>query len=60
MLPPKRDFTLRGNYKFTDLINEALGTGPATNDLNGDGVVNVVDVQIVANAALGMSCTGAF
>jgi hypothetical protein len=30
---------------------------PALNDMNGDGVVNVVDVQIVINAALGLGCT---
>ena len=34
-----------------------LGAAPAVNDLNGDGVVNVVDVQIVFNGALGLGCT---
>ena len=38
-------------------INEALGVTLAANDLNGDGQVNVVDVQIVINAALGLGCT---
>jgi hypothetical protein len=38
------------------MINEALGAAPAVNDLNGDGVVNVLDVQIVSNAALGLNC----
>jgi len=37
-------------------INEALGVIPAVNDLNGDGVVNVIDVQIVRNAALNLGC----
>ena len=39
------------------MINEALGTILPNQDLNGDGVVNVVDVQIVMNAALGLGCT---
>jgi hypothetical protein len=39
------------------LIDEALGVAPAANDLNGDGVVNAVDVQIVINAALGLGCS---
>jgi hypothetical protein len=38
-------------------IDEALGVAPAANDLNGDKVVNAVDVQIVLNAALGLLCT---
>jgi hypothetical protein len=29
---------------------------PAVNDLTHDGVVNVVDVQKVINAALGLGC----
>ena len=39
------------------LINEALGRQSATNDLNKDGVVNVVDVEIEIFAILGMGCT---
>jgi len=38
------------------IINEALGTAPAVDDLNHDGVVNVADVQILINAALGLGC----
>jgi hypothetical protein len=38
------------------IVNEALGTAPAINDLSSDGVVNVVDVQIAINAALGLGC----
>lgn len=38
------------------MINEALGTSPAADDLNGDGVVNVVDVQIVSDAVLDLGC----
>jgi hypothetical protein len=38
------------------LINEALGLAAGVNDLNGDKVVNVVDVQIVTNAALKLGC----
>lgn len=33
------------------MINEALGAAPAANDLNGDGVVNAVDVRIVITSA---------
>jgi hypothetical protein len=39
------------------LINEALGASAAANDLNGDGVVNIVDVQIAIDGALGFGCT---
>jgi hypothetical protein len=39
------------------IINQAIGTSPPLNDLNQDGVVNVTDVQIVMNAALGKACT---
>jgi len=39
------------------VLNEALGVATAVHDLNGDGAVNVVDVQIVMNAALRMGCT---
>jgi hypothetical protein len=39
------------------MINQALGTSPPANDLNGDHVVNVVDIQIVINAVLGRGCT---
>jgi hypothetical protein len=38
------------------MINEALGGATAANDLNGDGVVNVIDVQIELNAALTLGC----
>jgi hypothetical protein len=34
-----------------------LGTAAAVNDLNGDGVVNITDVQIEINAALGLACS---
>jgi uncharacterized repeat protein (TIGR01451 family) len=39
------------------LIDEALGTASAVNDLNSDKVVNAVDVQIAINAALGLGCS---
>jgi hypothetical protein len=38
------------------VINQALGVAPALNDLNGDDLVDVVDVQIAINAALGLGC----
>jgi hypothetical protein len=40
------------------VINEALGVAPADADTNGDGVVNVVDVQAVASAVLGCGVNG--
>jgi hypothetical protein len=39
------------------MINEALGQMAPLNDLNGDGVVNVVDVQIVIDAVLNLGCS---
>ena len=39
------------------MINQALGIAAAANDLNHDGIVNVVDVQIVINAALSLGCS---
>ena len=38
-------------------INEALGVIPAGDDMNGDGVVNVVDAQLVTNAVFGCGLT---
>jgi subtilase family serine protease len=38
------------------MINEALGVAPAVNDLNHDGVIDVVDVQRVIDAVLLLSC----
>ena len=38
------------------IVNQALGTTPAVDDLNGNGVVNVVDIQKVINAVLGLGC----
>ena len=39
------------------IVNQALGSASARNDLNGDHVVNITDAQIVLNAALGLACT---
>ena len=39
------------------IVNEALGVIPAVDDLNSDGVVNVADTQVVANAVLHLGCT---
>jgi hypothetical protein len=41
------------------VINEALGAVLAADDQNQDGVVNVVDVQIVINAVLNPGCSAA-
>ena len=38
-------------------IDEALGISTATDDMNFDGVVNLIDAQIVANAALNLGCS---
>jgi len=38
-------------------IQQALGRLTGSNDLNGDGVVNAVDVQIDTNAALDLGCS---
>ncbi len=38
------------------MLNQVLGASPATNDLNGDGVVNVADIQLVVAAAMGLGC----
>jgi hypothetical protein len=37
------------------VINQALGIVPATYDFTSDGAINVADVQIVLNAAMGGS-----
>jgi len=37
--------------------NQALGDTPAVHDLNQDGIVNVVDIQIVLSGAIGLGCT---
>jgi hypothetical protein len=39
------------------LVSQALGLSQAANDLNGDGMVNVVDVQIALNDGIGLGCT---
>lgn len=41
-----------------EMINEALGNAKAVHDLNHDGVVNVVDIEISGNAVLGLGCSG--
>jgi hypothetical protein len=33
------------------------GAAQALNDVSGDGVVNVVDIQVEINAVLGGTCT---
>ena len=38
------------------MIDEALGIAAPNHDLNGDGVVNIADVQTVIQAALGRPC----
>ena len=38
------------------IVNEALGSQPPANDLNSDGKIDVVDIQIDIAAALGQPC----
>jgi hypothetical protein len=54
------DVTQDGLYTVADaqaIINEALGAAQSIDDLNGDHVVNLVDIQIILNAALNRGCT---
>ena len=37
-------------------IDQALGTARASNDMNGDDTVDLVDVQLVMNAVLSLGC----
>jgi sugar lactone lactonase YvrE len=39
------------------IVNQGLGSSKSANDINQDGVVNVVDIQIVINAVLYSTCT---
>jgi len=39
------------------IVDEALGIASPANDLNGSGGIDVVDVQIVVNAILNLSCS---
>jgi hypothetical protein len=53
------DVTLDGVVTVADLqrmVSEVLGTLSAANDLNSDGAVNLVDMQIEGNALLGLGC----
>jgi uncharacterized repeat protein (TIGR01451 family) len=57
---PKCNVTQDANTSVSDvqrIINEALGVLPPADDLNSDGAVNVLDVQIAINAVLGLGCS---
>jgi hypothetical protein len=57
---PACDLTNAGGATAADvqtIVDQALGKVRAVNDLNGDGAVNVVDVQIEINADLGLGCS---
>jgi hypothetical protein len=45
-----------GVNEVQEMIDQLLGLVQIASDLNGDGVVNAVDVQLVINAALGLGC----
>jgi hypothetical protein len=54
------DPNLGSAYNVSDvqqMMNEVLGSLPAIDDLDGNGVVNVADAQIVMNAVLYGRCT---
>ena len=56
------DVNISGAVKVTDvqtMVSETLGTTAPIHDLNGDSKVNIVDTQIVINAALGQACSAA-
>ena len=58
---PACDVTQSATVSVADvrtILNQALGISPATADLSGDGVVNVLDTQFVSNAVLGKGCWG--
>jgi hypothetical protein len=48
--------TTVGIVDLQAIIGQALGISLATNDLNGDGIVNIADVQKVIQAALNQGC----
>jgi hypothetical protein len=55
------DVNQDGNVNVSDVqmtIDQALGVVSAANALNHGGVTNVVEVQIVMNAAMGRGCSG--
>jgi hypothetical protein len=45
------------NVDVGAIVSQALGTATAASDLKSDKAVNVLDVQIVINAAIGLGCT---
>jgi parallel beta-helix repeat protein len=54
------DVSQQGSFTIVDaqqIANQALGVAKPTNDLNGDGIVNSVDLQIVINAVLKLGCS---
>ena len=55
----KCDVNLDGADSVADvqlMINQGLGWSSASNDLNGDHIVNVVDIQLVIGAVFGGAC----
>ena len=52
--------TMDSSATVTDvqqIANEALGTSSPLHDMNGDGRINLIDLQIVLNAALQKGCS---
>jgi hypothetical protein len=55
------DVNQDGNVNVSDVqmaIDQVLGVMSAANGMNHGGVTNVVEVQIVINAAMGRGCSG--
>jgi hypothetical protein len=55
----KCDINQDGSTNSTDvllMLKQSLGISAPNNDLNGNGTVNVVDIETVVNAALQSSC----
>ena len=58
--PGKCDVTgdgLLSVFDVTAIMSQALGTAPATGDLNHDGKVDAADLQIVIQALQGQGCS---
>ena len=41
-----------------NIIDQIMGTAPATADINGDGSVSILDLQILVNDILFGACNG--
>ena len=44
------------SFDLPAILNQALGLGHPNNDLNGDGIVNILDVQMIVIALATGAC----